>query len=376
MYDEKTLGKYPYFEQLMKTMDRSSYIDSLTGLIARRYMMGFIRSLLEKEIPFTLAMIDLDNFKGINDRYGHRTGDEVLSTIARDLVTYVGDDAVIGRFGGDEFLIVYTLSNEYAKLHKFYDGMFFQYEDLPPRVFRRTLSLQGGEMYITATLGSASYPENASDFESLFAVMDKALYRGKSKGRNCFIIYVPEKHMYLDMNTLNMHSLFDTYYGMREIFETVQDMEEALPMAFSILSTSMGMHRLLWVAEGSLKDMTTNVIVPCEDVDDLIHNGMYSVMDCSELTKTHPRLSEYLKSINMRSFLLMEIGKDAEFGYIGLCPEAATYHIWQDAEHASGFVFACMLAAKLKDNSVEKIDFEQMMISINMPDHMKTYGLK
>lgn len=48
-------------------------------------------------------------------------------------------------------------------------------------------------MYVTATLGSASYPENATDFELLFGIMDKALYRGKSKGRNCFIIYVLEK---------------------------------------------------------------------------------------------------------------------------------------------------------------------------------------
>ncbi len=66
-------------------------------------------------------------------------------------------------------------------------------------------------MYVTATLGSASYPENATDFELLFGIMDKALYRGKSKGRNCFIIYVLEKHMYLDMNALNKHTLFDSY---------------------------------------------------------------------------------------------------------------------------------------------------------------------
>ncbi|MBQ7305434.1 MAG: GGDEF domain-containing protein, partial [Clostridia bacterium] len=81
-------------------------VDSLTGLVSRKYMIGFIQHLIENGVPFTLALLDLDNFKFINDTYGHKIGDGVLAGLAGDLEKYLEDYGIAGRYGGDEFLII------------------------------------------------------------------------------------------------------------------------------------------------------------------------------------------------------------------------------------------------------------------------------
>ena len=70
MYTREQLQKYAYFEQILRTKDISSVLDSMTGLLSRQHIVGFIQSLVESKIPFTLAVLDLDNFKFINDTYG------------------------------------------------------------------------------------------------------------------------------------------------------------------------------------------------------------------------------------------------------------------------------------------------------------------
>ena len=106
MYTKEQLEKYPYFEELFKSRDISNVIDALTGLVSRRHMIGFIRHLVENKVPFTLAMMDLDNFKFINDTYGHEIGDGVLAGVSGDLVRDLEDYGIAGRFGGDEFIMV------------------------------------------------------------------------------------------------------------------------------------------------------------------------------------------------------------------------------------------------------------------------------
>ena len=100
MYTSKDLEKYEYFNG----SDINFLLDSLTGVISRQYILDFVKNLVET--PFAMCMMDLDNFTYINDNYGHKAGDICLKTIAENLRVCVGEDGLVSRFGGDEFIIL------------------------------------------------------------------------------------------------------------------------------------------------------------------------------------------------------------------------------------------------------------------------------
>ena len=350
MYEQAMLEQYPYFRGLMQRMSLSSFHDSLTGLVARPFLLEFVRSLILEQRPFTLAIIDLDNFKSVNDHYGHQIGDEVLSKTAEAIRQYVGGDGVVGRFGGDEFLLVYLKSNDYARLHPFFDGMFVPAAPNQETVFRRHLILSDATPYVTATLGSASFPENAQSFDALFALMDKALYRGKVKGRNCFIIYVPAKHDHLDIRALTSHSLYEVCRRMEEGMACHETPEEKLRRAFEALRCCFGLSLLLWQRpEGTLCRLDTGEVLGAfPELPGLIQDGLFAATDLQEIQDAAPRFCQCLRGLGMESALAMEVGRGGVHGHLVFCPERHALHIWQDAERAAAFVLCMMLAHALE----------------------------
>ena len=151
-------------------------LDPLTGVVSRAYALEYAKFLIEEKIPFTFAIVDLDNFKFINDSYGHRIGDKVLMDVSKNLVEYVGKKGIVGRFGGDELLIVNLESFEYDEKKVFFEEMYVN-----KHVFRKNYDMDICNPFITATVGSATYPSDADNYEELFELIDKTLYRGKSK---------------------------------------------------------------------------------------------------------------------------------------------------------------------------------------------------
>jgi len=171
--------------------------DSLTKLYSREVIIEYANFLIGQGLPFCLALIDIDNFKNVNDNYGHSIGDHVIKFMAEKLKAALADRGVIGRFGGDEFMAIIPNITEYdavwsllREIHKAVDGA------RPP---------ESKNLYITCTFGLSRFPTDAQDYDSLFELTDKALYRGKIKGRNCFIIYLESKH-----KNIQLHASDDT----------------------------------------------------------------------------------------------------------------------------------------------------------------------
>lgn len=342
MYTAKDLNVYRYFREDLSDTPISAVIDSLTGVVARAYILAFIKDLIAEKKPFTLGIIDLDNFKSFNDNYGHVTGDRVLTRIADDLVAFVGDRGLVGRYGGDEFLIVHFTGNDYNQIHDFYTKMYSSNR----AVFRRHLLIGDQNLFITATVGSACYPEDAEDYDSLFSKIDKTLYRGKFKGRNCFIIYVEEKHGHLEIPKLARRSLYDAMEGMINGFSSGKNRQEKLSCAFVPLKEYLHLHFLFYIdADGNTLDVEPNrSLGVIEDIRPLFRGNMYMLQSLDELEKDYPRLHSIMDNYLETSVLFHSVGQPGSgMGCLAFCPEPRTNHIWQDEECTAALILSHML---------------------------------
>lgn len=163
---------------------RLSVIDPLTGIPNRRYLdkvyeQEFKRSRREGQ-PLSVVMIDLDNFKGYNDTYGHKAGDIALTRVARALAGVVKRPTdVVARYGGEEFAAILPNTN--------LEGGLKVAEDLRLQVERLSIPHQGASasQFLTASLGVAGkVVDNDTGNDYLFEAADEALYRAKEQGRN------------------------------------------------------------------------------------------------------------------------------------------------------------------------------------------------
>lgn len=157
-------------------------IDKLTGALTRKYLENTIkRAIINANINksvFSIIMYDLDNFKNINDRFGHQTGDEVLASISRIVLNNIDKTASIGRYGGEEFIIILpgVDSREAYSIA----------EDLRIKISKEGILSDKAE--VTVSMGIATYPKHGQTMDELFEKVDQALYHGKETGKNrCFI---------------------------------------------------------------------------------------------------------------------------------------------------------------------------------------------
>ncbi len=351
MYHAEDLNRYRYFRDDLRDMPLSTVVDSLTGLVSRTYMLAFIRDLMEHKESFTLAMIDLDNFKNINDNYGHAVGDRVLARFAESLVSYVGEQGLVGRYGGDEFLMVLFIGNDYDTIHAFYDQMYIQ------PVFRHTLQLDELKLFISGTIGSACYPEDAQTYDALFGLIDKTLYRGKSKGRNCYIIYVKAKHEHLEITKLARRSLYDALSMIIAAFDEGGTLLERLNRSFRPIREYLCLYHLLYldVSQHLTNVQTGEDLGVIEDVGAGIPTSLHVLSDLHEVQKNWPKLFAILGGFEQGSVMIHTIGAPGPGRECLLfCPEPRTLHIWQDEECATALILARLSQRLLKSEGQEK----------------------
>ncbi len=183
--------------------DKLDRLDSLTNIYERSVLEEYTLHLVRQKHPFLFCFIDIDNFKNINDTYGHKIGDKVLIEFAKILKKCVGDEGVVARYGGDEFIIVFPKEYNYDETWQ------LCYKILTSPKLSEDADFKSAG--ITLTLGCSRYPLNSKNVDGIIELADKALYRGKMKGRNCFIIYLPEKHASINLKTERDKVVSSTY---------------------------------------------------------------------------------------------------------------------------------------------------------------------
>ncbi|MCR4764101.1 MAG: GGDEF domain-containing protein [Lachnospiraceae bacterium] len=347
MYTKQQLSQFPYFRELLGEHEMSDILDSLTGLIARPFIIGFVRSLIESNRQFTFGIIDLDNFKFINDTYGHKVGDGVLIGVASGLIEYMGNLGLAGRFGGDEILFVDLQNISYDEKKHFIEGMYFNY-----RVLRKNVKLDGCEPFITGTIGCATYPYDASDYDTLFSLIDKTLYRGKSKGRNCYIIYVEEKHKNIEITQMAKKGIYQTFHRLALQFDLLPNIHSRLQAAYETLTEELRISDLYYIGlDGVLKSMNDpSVAEDVSDIDDLMMDDIHFGIKPEGLEEICPKLYQVMLDREIEAYLIMRVAVDMKgFGYL-MCGEPRNQRIWQEDERAILFFTARMLAGSLERN--------------------------
>lgn len=187
--------------------------DVLTGLPNRHSIEATITAAVagDNAKPFGLIFLDLDNFKKVNDHYGHVTGDVLIRQVAVAIGEVIGKDDVIARLGGDEFLIQVA------------SGLQHEVEAVAQRVLDRMklpFNLQRAEVYSGCSLGIAMFPEHGKSLEELVRSADTAMYVAKEEGRRMFRVFTPEmnnkvsEYMWLDSNMRRAleEEQFELYY--------------------------------------------------------------------------------------------------------------------------------------------------------------------
>ena len=162
-------------------LDEMSKKDPLTKLYNRRYMNYELNRRMSNLVGeghiFGLIMADIDNFKNINDTYGHETGDAVLIAVANEFTNALRGDDCVCRWGGEEFLVVISGNHQVTV-------------DVAERIRKRVENLviyaEGHEIKVTMTFGvSESIP--GLRMERLIQIADERLYKGKQNGKNCVV---------------------------------------------------------------------------------------------------------------------------------------------------------------------------------------------
>ncbi len=161
--------------------------DPLTNLPNRK----FISELLDQEIRKAkrshshvwLLFMDLDGFKDVNDTLGHHAGDELLQEVARRIQHTIRSADIAGRLGGDEFALVLSGISEINQIDYFAGRLI--------SAIGKPYQLQHGEALVTASLGIASYPQDADNTRDLIRFADQAMYVSKKEGKNRYSYFTP-----------------------------------------------------------------------------------------------------------------------------------------------------------------------------------------
>ncbi len=388
LYDDLNGDLYYFISKPGGNNQTFNLFDKLTRIYLREGIETLVRNEIESKNPrpFSIIIIDVDNFKTINDMYGHLFGDHILKTIASMLKDY-SSDCNVGRIGGDEFLIQDFTSQEYeavwTKMHNLLERIRnFDYVSTYTNDELEKVKLV--DFKCTVTAGIVSFPKDGETYDSLFLKADKALYRGKRKGRNCYIIYVEEKHKNICVDkaiefdspisreTLIYEKLI--YNGL-SIFEKDQPIEQNLKEYLDLFGKYIIADRIVLYEhyaafndrlvafyanpniERASLDYVQKEILETEESKTMDLNKTYKRSKIESLIEIKPNLYNFLAAQNVKSFYQLPISKNGIlYGFLRF-DSVLEEHKWKEEEVTLYQIMARTISNYINVN-IQKFDNE------------------
>jgi diguanylate cyclase (GGDEF)-like protein len=196
----------PYIASLLSTsmlkarrqIQELSGTDYLSGLQNMRTFLPLARKEFERSVryghPFSILMIDADNLKPVNERYGHMYGSTIIRQIGEAIARNIRSSDIAARYGGDEFIV---LLHETAPPSALHAG-----ERIRMDIEKIACTVPGGTQSITISTGVAGFPEHGEQVEDIISQADKALFIGKSQGKNRCTIAGPTSETDVEQDRL------------------------------------------------------------------------------------------------------------------------------------------------------------------------------
>lgn len=249
-------------EQLRSNYDHIEFLayhDILTNLPNKLAFLDYVNAALvtspsERKIH-SVYFVDLDNFKTVNDTLGHEYGDSLLVRTAQILTAIIGDNGMLARAGGDEFLIFKEgISSRQAAV---------DFASIMIDCFRNPLDLNGEVVYVSMSVGIAVYPENGLTPNALIKNADIAMYKSKDTGKNKFTLFDTKMEEELNRNTLIVEVL-------RNAIESKEVYIQYQPLLELKSNTIIGFEALMRIRSERLGNLHPNEFIPIAEESGLI----------------------------------------------------------------------------------------------------------
>lgn len=218
-----------------------AYKDALTQLYNRRYFEQYFQGTLESGENGVLILLDIDNFKYVNDIYGHSFGDEIIVQLGRRLLEIVKsfEDSIVARFSGNEFIVLIKKSLDYETINRFVDSIC--------RVIEQPFKHNAKTVKLSASLGITRFPDDGIDVEALIQNADIAMYHARRVTKKAFHHYDHEiKQKALGEMQIENHMRSAIYEGEFDVhYQPIISISDQKVKGFESLvrwqSKSMGM---------------------------------------------------------------------------------------------------------------------------------------
>ena len=335
-------------KQAQRLLQERAERDSLTKLLnknaARRQAEEYLNR-FPTGTNCALLIIDLDNFKEVNDRFGHLFGDAVLTKVARDIEKLFRSQDIVARIGGDEFLVLMRSISDRGLLES-------RCQRLIASIRERFRNHQGG-LSLGCSIGIALSPDHGTSYYDLFSRADQALYRAKENGKNTYAFYDGSAAGYRSRGTGRIDSDEEpglaedniVRYAFQKLY-AARDVEASINEILALIGKKMNVSRVYvfensddnrfcyntyeWCNEGipaeigNLQGISYETDIPgYEEYFD--ENGIFYCPDVATLSKG---AYEILEPQGIKSMLQCAIRENGVFrGYIGF-DECVEYRLW------------------------------------------------
>ncbi len=210
-------------------IEHLAFHDYLTGLPNRRKFQLRLEELIENQTPFAVMLLDIDNFKAVNDTMGHTNGDMLLQDVSSRMRNIEDEWMMVSRFGGDEFLFLVSEVTTHKELEPFIHRIH--------EAMKSSYWIHKTQLMVQYTIGISFYPKDGESMDEMIMHADTALYHGKKTGKNMVLYYTDAMKQEVKIRTEIESILRDaiTHDGFKLLYQPIIDVQTGAIVSYEAL---------------------------------------------------------------------------------------------------------------------------------------------